>query len=316
MNDQEPDINPEDQNQSNDENQPGEITPLINPVGAAFIGLIGAFILYQFFGAALVALIFGFNTAEAPVDGLRLLTSAGQILFILLPALIFAKWFYEDVTSVIRFRLADPVGIILFSLGVLILRSMLQSFISIQNYFFFRLAENYEFINSIKVSFDKLNEFVEKTYGNLLTIHSVLEGVFVVIVVAVVPAVCEEVMFRGFIQKSFELKLKPFWAIVITAIFFGLNHFNPYGMVALISLGVYFGYAAYISNSIMIPVILHFINNFAAVMIYFILGDDELINSVKESEPELLPSVIAFGVLLFLFSSVMVLISKHYKKKT
>lgn len=307
-NDEQKENEPEKKN-----NLPGWVQ-VVNPIGAAFIGLIGAFILYQFVGGTLTLLIFGLNLDEAPVDGLRLMTSAGQILFILLPALIFAKWVYEDVGSIIRFRTADLKGILLFVFGIIILTPLLQSYIAIQNYFFFKLAANYEFVNSIKLAFDSLNNLVEKTYGNLLNADSALEAFFVVIVIAVVPAVCEEVMFRGYVQKSFELKLKPLWAVMITSVFFGLYHFNPYGMIPLILLGAYFGFAAYLSNSIMIPVILHFLNNFTAVMLYYMLGSEELIKSASEQEIDLSSTVMFFFMMLIMFSFLMVYIYRYYKK--
>jgi hypothetical protein len=65
--------------------------PLISPVAAAFLGLIGGFILYQFVGGLLTMLIFGFDLEAAPVNGLRFVTIFGQILFIFFPALFFSK---------------------------------------------------------------------------------------------------------------------------------------------------------------------------------------------------------------------------------
>ncbi len=79
----------------------------ISPVAAAFIGLAGAFFLYQIVGALLTVLIFGLNLESIPVNSLRLMTMAGQILFILLPALLFAKWIYSDVGKIIRIRIPD-----------------------------------------------------------------------------------------------------------------------------------------------------------------------------------------------------------------
>ncbi|MDH3269109.1 MAG: CPBP family intramembrane metalloprotease, partial [Ignavibacteria bacterium] len=73
--------------------------PLISPVAAAFLGLIGGFILYQFVGGLITLLIFGFDLEAAPVNGLRFMTIVGQILFIFLPALFFSKWIYGDISK-------------------------------------------------------------------------------------------------------------------------------------------------------------------------------------------------------------------------
>ena len=305
--------NPEEGNQGS--NLPGKnIQPRISPITAAFIGLFGGFFLYQIVGGLLTLAVFGFDLKSAPAQSVRLMTMAGQILFILLPALIFAKWFYEDVTEIIRFRLPRWEEILLFTLGIVILTPLLQYYLSIQNYFINQWAISSPLIHSLKSSLDKLNDMVDKTYGSLLTVHTVFGGLLVIIVVAIVPAICEEVMFRGYIQRSFEFRLKPFWAALITAVFFGIYHFNPYGLLPLIGLGFYFGYAAYMSNSIAVPMSLHFFNNFTAVIFYFIFGQDDSLSSSVDKNFDLNSSLLILVALIFLFGVVMYLINKYYAK--
>ena len=292
-----------------------KLNPLISPLSAAFIGLFGGFFLYQIVGGVLTLLIFGLNVEKAPVNGLRLMTMAGQVLFILLPALVFSKWFYEDVTTVIRFKPARWKEIGLFVIGIIILTPLLQNFVVIQNYFFDKLAASSSTIHSVKSLFDSLNEKVETTYSNLITAHSVPEGLLVILVVAGVPAVCEEVMFRGFIQKSFELRFKPYLAILITSVFFGLYHFNPYGLIPLAALGFYFGFAAYISDSIFTSMSLHFLNNFVAIIMFFIAGSEQIMSPASDSAVDLKSAITMFIPLLVIFSGVIYLIIKYYGDK-
>ena len=312
--------NPEDENNITDKDSnstitPGrQINPLISPIAAAIIGLVGGFFLYQIVGGVITLLIFGTDMKSAPVNALRLMTTGGQILFILLPALVFAKWFYEDVSAIIRIKVPRWEEVGLFILGIIILTPLLQNYLYIQNFVFEYFAKISPFVNNVKSLFDSLDKLVENAYGDLLSANSILEGLFVVIVVSVVPALCEETMFRGFIQKSFEFKLKPFWAALITAVFFGIYHFNPYGLIPLIGLGLYFGFAAYTSNSIFIPMILHFLNNFVAVILYFVFGNDELINTTVESSADLKSNIIVFTLLLLAFISIIIFIKKYYSK--
>ncbi len=299
-----------------DYDQDDDLQFQISPVAAAFIGLAGAFFLYQIVGALLTVLILGLELETVPVNSLRLMTMAGQILFILLPALLFAKWIYSDVGKIIRIRKIDLKELGLFTIGIVLLTPLLQSYLYIQNYFLEILAKNYLFINSIKSFFDALNELVEKTYGNLLSASNIFELVLVVIVVAVVPALSEETMFRGFIQRSFELKYKKYIAVIITALFFSLYHFNPYGFIPLFVLGAFFGFAAYKSKSLVIPMILHFLNNFSAVMLYHFIGDDELIKSdVSVNSNELNSYVVVFFVLSVLFIGLILVINRYYTFK-
>ena len=314
-----PKIDPEHKNdESQNEHQvdySNKLNPIISPVAAAFIGLFGGFFLYQIVGGILTLLIFGLNVEKAPINGFRLMTMGGQILFILLPALVFSKWFYEDVTTVIRFRPARWKEIGLFVIGIIILTPLLQNFVVIQNYFFDKLASSSASVHSVKSVFDSLNDKVETTYSNLITAHSIPEGLFVILIVAGVPAVCEEVMFRGFIQKSFELKLKPYWAILVTSVFFGLYHFNPYGLIPLIALGFYFGFAVYISDSIFTSMSLHFLNNFIAVIMFFIAGNQDITGPSSGNTVDLKSSVTMFISLLVVFSGVVYMIIKYYKDK-
>lgn len=312
--------NPESNSQKDSEqlNQNGDyVKSNISPIAAAFIGLVGGFFLYQFVGGLLSLIVFGFDLEKAPVNGLRLMTMAGQILFILLPALIFSKLIYENVGKIIRLRIPDWTEIILFVVGIGILTPLLQSYLYIQNYYIELWAKHSESINTLKSFFDSLNELVDKTYGNLLRASNVPELLLVVLVVAVVPAVSEEVMFRGFIQRSFELKIKPFIAAFLTAIFFSLYHFNPYGLIPLAVLGFYFGFAAYTSKTLLIPVLLHFLNNFTAVMLYFIIGSEELIKSdvsAKSGEDLGFYTLVTIA-LTIVFALLIILIKKYYSQK-
>lgn len=285
---------------------------IIDPVAAAILGLVGGFILYQLIGGILTLLVFGFDLEAAPVNGLRLMTIAGQILFILLPAIIFTKLIYSNVSAVLYTHIPDFKEFFIFSIGIIVLIPMLQSYLYIQNFLIEAVAAKSEFIYSIKSALDSLDELITKTYSNLLAAENIPEMILVIIAVSIVPAVSEEVMFRGFIQRSFEFKMKPFRAALLTAVFFGLNHFSPYGIVPLIILGFYFGFAAYLSKSLLIPIWLHFLNNFSAIMLYFIIGDDEIIRTDVVDAAALGSNIIYFFVLLAIFGFIVYLIRKNY----
>lgn len=295
---------------------PASPYPLISPVAAAFLGLIGGFILYQFAGGLLTLLIFGFDLEAAPVNGLRLMTMAGQILFILLPALFFAKWIYGNISEVVSFKLPGWKEVLLFTLGIIILTPMLQSYLYIQNFFIEKWAANSQFISSVKTLLDSLNELVEKTFNNLIKADSVPEMLLVVLVISIVPAFSEEIMFRGYVQRSFEFKIKPLTAALITAVFFALYHFNPYAIIPLAALGLYFGFAAYRSKSLVIPIYLHFLNNFFAVMLYFTIGEDEFITGNISDVEALDSNVFYFFLSAALFLVLIFFIKRFYSRTT
>lgn len=285
------------------------------PITAAAIALAGIFLLYQIGGALLTIAVFGLNIEKADVNAVRMLTMGGQILLMLLPTLLLARLVYgNNISFILRVRFPSLKEIGIFTAGLILLTPLLQNFLYIQNFVLQKIAATSPFVKNIMNLLDQLDRLVEKTYGNLLTSHSAFESLFIVFVVAVVPAFCEETLFRGFVQKSFEQKLKPGWSILITAVFFGMYHFNPYGLFALISLGAFFGFAAYTSNSIFIPIVLHFLNNLVAVLAFLILGSDELINTTAAKNDYIIPQLFSFAMLATLFLAYIFYVKKNYHR--
>lgn len=287
----------------------------MQPVTAAFIALIGIFIFYQVGGAILTVLIFGFNFESADINEMRLLTMGGQILLMLLPTLILARYIYpQQTTQILRARLPRLKEVGIFVLGLILLLPLLQSFMIIQNHLLEQLASAFPMLKKFMDLLDQMDKLLEKTYSNLLQAHSFFEGSFVVFLTAVIPAICEETLFRGFVQKSLEIKFRPYLSIFITSLFFGLYHFNPYGLIALVSLGFYFGFAAYKSNSIVVPMVLHFTNNFFAVLAFLFFGSEDLISSSIKKNDAFITSLFSFIVSAILFSIFIFYVTKNYER--
>jgi hypothetical protein len=81
-----------------------------------------------------------------------------------------------------------------------------------------------------------------------------------------VPAIFEEVMFRGYIQRALEKSWGIWAAIIVSAFMFGAYHLQPANLLPLSFLGFIFAYVTYISNSLIPAMILHFINNGSQVV--------------------------------------------------
>ena len=90
------------------------------------------------------------------------------------------------------------------------------------------------------------------------------------IVIAVLPAIGEELLFRGIMQTQLtKAFLNPHLAIIITGFVFSFIHFQFLGFLPRMFLGVIFGYLFYWSGSIWIPIAMHFTNN---ALTYFALN--------------------------------------------
>jgi membrane protease YdiL (CAAX protease family) len=100
---------------------------------------------------------------------------------------------------------------------------------------------------------------------------------------ALVPAIGEELVFRGILQRSFMRWLKNHHvAIWLTAIIFGAIHVQFFGFFPRVILGAMFGYLYFWSGNLWVPVAAHFMNNgFTVVLLY--LQQHKLIQANIES---------------------------------
>lgn len=97
--------------------------------------------------------------------------------------------------------------------------------------------------------------------------------VIVILIVAVIPGIAEEFLFRGIVQLQLQRILKNHhYAILLSAALFAFFHFQFYGFMPRIALGMLFGYVFYWSGNIRYPVIMHITNNLAGVLGVYFLG--------------------------------------------
>lgn len=90
--------------------------------------------------------------------------------------------------------------------------------------------------------------------------------IIVVLVVALMPAVGEELLFRGLIYGSMKHKYSVVWAIVISSVVFGVFHGSIVRILPTGILGACFAYVLYKTNSIYVTSCMHFFNNFIAIV--------------------------------------------------
>ncbi|GGI26853.1 CPBP family intramembrane glutamic endopeptidase [Pedobacter mendelii] len=102
----------------------------------------------------------------------------------------------------------------------------------------------------------------------LLTVRNNWDFIINLIMIAVLPAIGEELMFRGGVQRSIDKMFGNHHAAIwISAIIFSAIHMQFYGFLPRLLLGAGFGYLYYFSGSIWYAMLAHFINNAYAVCV-------------------------------------------------
>jgi len=237
------------------------------PVPFAVIALAIVFFLYQFVAGGITLLLFGMKVTDDEVQLFRVATMVGQFLFMLLPTILLVKLRKENVVEFFRLAVPDYKEIVLTFIAVFALQQVLQGYMAVQDAL--PLPEPLQKI------VEQFKSMVEEMYRNLVTAHSPVEFVFVVLVVALTPAICEEFLFRGLVQRSFEKVTVGIQGAIITGVIFAAFHLIPYSFVPLTVLGSYFGFIVYRSQNITVAISTHFFNNFiACTALYLQLNDD------------------------------------------
>lgn len=93
---------------------------------------------------------------------------------------------------------------------------------------------------------------------------------------AFVPAVCEEFLFRGVLQKIFAQNFtKPIWAIGISAMIFALLHFSVYEFIPILLAGLILGTIYHYTKSLKLTILIHFVHNGMQVVLMTISNNNE-----------------------------------------
>jgi membrane protease YdiL (CAAX protease family) len=279
----------------------------IHPLLFVSVVLCSIFLLYQL-GGGLLSILF---TGSSPfvlnnAGALRWAAVVGQILFILIPTLGFAKLLSNSFRDVFVFRIPSVMEATLGLLSLLTLQRVFEIYQELQ--------DQMPVPNMLREFFEPLKRILEQTVRTIVHANSVPELIFVLFVVAVVPAVIEECLFRGLLQRTLDRLMSPVVSAVLTGMIFGLFHMNPFDIVTLVGLGIFMGMLRYRSQSLLLPISAHFLNNTMAVFaVYFGMDNDNLIAAVQphQSIPLLMFQIIIFGGLFALVFAAYMRSTQH-----
>jgi membrane protease YdiL (CAAX protease family) len=148
----------------------------------------------------------------------------------------------------------------------------------------------------------QMEDQYKKALYAMTQMKSVLDLLFAIIAVAVVPAIVEELFFRASLQKIImDWTGKPYVAIVVTAIIFSAFHFSYFGFLSRMSLGIILGIIYYYTKTIWLPILMHFINNGIGITIlYFVRNDSKKMDAVIDGNLPFYWVVLALFVIITL----------------
>jgi len=137
------------------------------------------------------------------------------------------------------------------------------------------LTEKIPIPTHFKTWAENLEAQYKKAMLSMTHMNSFMDLAYALVAVAIIPAIIEEVYFRGTLQKIvLDLTGKPYAAIILTAIFFSAIHFSFFGFLSRMALGMVLGYIYHYSKNIWLPILLHFLNNGIAVVTLYMIRNN------------------------------------------
>jgi CAAX protease family protein len=139
-----------------------------------------------------------------------------------------------------------------------------------------------------------------------MTGSSFLSMLLNLLIIALIPAVGEELIFRGVFQKIFQKMVgSGHIAILITSVLFSAVHFQFFGFLPRLILGLIFGYLFLWSGSLWLPVISHFVNNAIPTVGAYLKGWNAINGAPEVTIWEqfagmVVPLLIAISILIYL----------------
>lgn len=156
-----------------------------------------------------------------------------------------------------------------------------------------------------KVSFEKLEDDYAGKVSVITSLNSIGDYLLALVVMAFLPAFCEEVLFRGGLQNYLTRSTKKPWlSIIIVSILFSLAHVSWFGFLSRATLGIALGAIFYYSGRLWLSILAHFLNNaFALTMVYVYTRQGKSIEDALKEETGSLWGLIALPVLILLISA-------------
>ena len=231
----------------------------------ALLIIFGAFIGVMTLMGALIALAPEWTNS---IEGLLFMQGLQTIVLFGVTALV-GVWFTEDYVNPLRqmslnkgLSVQQSLIAFLFAVAALPMISMLADWNN--------GIELPSFLASVEEMMRQMEEQAKVLTERFLQTSSVGMMFANLFVMALLPAICEEMMFRGWLQRVLGKSVNYHTAIWVSAFVFSAIHFQFYGFIPRMLIGAALGYLYHYTGSLWASILAHFVNNAAAVVIAFL----------------------------------------------
>ncbi|HEY0680007.1 MAG TPA: type II CAAX endopeptidase family protein [Chitinophagaceae bacterium] len=246
---------------------------------AVFFGLTVAMILFNLlinsiFFADISSVLTDKNVSPAQISKFKWFQFASTFLIFVMPALIYG--YLSDDKPLRYVGLKRESRIAIFGLTLVLLVSI-QPFAMLLG----QLNQQADFGET----FRKLEELSEKALQKFLVMNSTGDLLVNILVVAILPAIGEELFFRGSLQNILERwTQRPVAAIILSSFFFAFFHFSVFKFLPIFVLGVVLGTLFYITRNLWYSIFFHFVNNTMALLASYYSQKNDFMKQLANDE--------------------------------
>jgi uncharacterized protein len=201
----------------------------------------------------------------AYADTFRVIQVITAVIGFFLPAVLTAALMNRRPFKLLGFTGRITFTQIAIVTGLMIASLYFSTFLSYVN-------ENLPISHAMKLKFDTMENSYDSSVETIISLNNFGEYLIAIFILAILPAVCEETLFRGGLQNFLtRWTNKPWFSIIITSIIFSAAHLSFYGFLSRFFLGIVLGLIYEYSGKIWLNMLAHFLNNAVAITAIYIL---------------------------------------------
>ena len=210
-------------------------------------------------------------------NAFKLMQSLSTLFGFLIPAIITAALLNRRPYNLLGFT----KGIQWKQVGLVFAIMFLALFISTSFGYF---NQHIPVSPSWKITFQKLEDEYNAQVQAIMQLKTLGDYVLGLVIMGLLPALCEETLFRGGLQNFLtRWTQRPWLAILIVSILFSAVHFSFYGFLPRMLLGIVLGLIYYYTGSLWLSILAHFFNNAIAVSQFYFSNSASLKQMAQEN---------------------------------